>query len=325
MIDAAIVGVGWWGRKIVDAVQGRSERIRFTCGVSKEPDEVRGFAAGKGLRLCADLDDVLRDPSVQAVVLATPHALHAGQILATAAAGKAVFCEKPLALTRADAVRSVDACARAGVVLGLGTNKRFWPGNRELRAIVAGGTLGRILHVEGHYSNENSGKHFSPWRADPAQTPGAGLTGSGIHVVDALVSVAGAVRSVHAQVLRHKPAPDPLDSITALFAFANGASGTLGAVRSTPFYWRLHVFGTEGSAEALGENELVLRYKGRGAERLVYPPVDSLLAEFDAFADAVAGRAPPPLSTDQMIDGIGAFEAIVESLARGGPVAVPEG
>ncbi len=325
MINAAIVGLGWWGQRIVNAVQGKSERIRFVRGVSKEPDAVRGLAAKNRFALSTELDDVLRDPGVQAVVLATPHSLHTSQIVAVAQAGKPVFCEKPLALKRADAVRSVAACEKAGVVLGIGTNKRFWPSMRELRRVAAGGTLGEILHVEAHYSNENSGAHFAAWRAQPDESPGGGMTGSGIHVLDALVSLTGPARRVRAQVLRRKPSPDPLDTVTVMFEFANGVSGTLGAVRATPFYWRVHVFGSHGSAEVLGENDLVLRMSGKPPEHLTFEAGESLRAEFDAFADAVAGRAPYPIPHAQMIDTVAAFEAIIRAIDTGATVEVEQG
>ncbi len=317
MINAAIVGIGWWGQKIVSAVQGnstRSTRMRFIRGVSKEPDSVREFTQRHGILLSTELEDVLRDPAVQAVVLATPHSLHTEQIVACAKAGKAVFCEKPLALHKADAERSVAACEAAGVLLGIGTNKRFWPCMRELRRVVDRGVLGRLLHVEGHYSNENTGKHFSSWRTNPDEAPAAGLTGSGIHVLDALVSYAGPARRVHAQVLSLQPQPSPLDTVTVLFEFERGLSGTLAAIRSTPFYWRIHVFGNEGSAEALGETELVVRLNGKAPQRFTYEPVDSLAAEFEAFADAVAGRATYPISGEEMIATIAAFEAVVASV-----------
>lgn len=314
MINAAIVGIGWWGRKIVAAVQGRSERLRFVRGVSKEPDSVCDFTARHGIVLSTELNDVLADAAVQAVVLATPHSLHTEQIIACARAGKAAFCEKPLALNAADAARSVAACREAGVLLGIGTNKRFWPCMRELRRVVDSGVLGRLLHVEGHYSNENTGKHFSSWRTDPAEAPAAGLTGSGIHVLDALVSYAGPVRRVNAQVLSLQPQPHPLDTLTVMFEFERGISGTLAAIRSTAFYWRIHVFGTAGSAEAIGENELMLRLNGQAPQRFTYDPADSLAAEFDAFADALAGRTAYPVSGEEMIATIAAFEAVVAAV-----------
>ena len=317
MKNAAMVGVGWWGQKIVTAVQGKSQRLQFTRGVSKEPETVRPFCEKHQLLLSDQLDDVLSDESIDAVVLATPHSLHTEQIIACAKAGKAVFCEKPLALNALDAQRSVDACAKAGVLLGIGTNKRFWPCMRELRRVFNSGILGPLLHVEGHYSNENTGKHFSSWRTNPSEAPAAGLTGSGIHVLDALVSFAGPVRGLKAQVLSLKPQPNPLDTICVMFEFECGASGTLAAIRSTPFYWRIHLFGAHGSAEAIGENELVVRLNGQVPERLTYPMVDSLFEEFEAFGAALEGEMEYPIRGEEMIATIAAFEAVVASASKG--------
>src|SRR5580693_10765614 len=156
MINAAVIGLGRWGKSLVNAVQGRSTRLRFVHGVSREPDEVRGFAQQHGFRLTTELKDAIDNPDVQAIFLATPHSLHVEQVAAVARAGKAVWCEKPLALTRAQAARSVEACRKAGVVLGTGNNKRCFASMRELKALVEGGSLGEIVHVEGHFSNDHS-------------------------------------------------------------------------------------------------------------------------------------------------------------------------
>jgi predicted dehydrogenase len=322
MIDAAIVGLGWWGKNILKAVQGRSDKLRFVHAVSKEIDDARPLADQHGLKLSSELDAVLDDARVKAVVLATPHSLHADQIVRIAAAGKAVFCEKPLALKRADAARAVNACTRAGVILGVGQNKRFWPSMEALRRVVANGVLGRVMHIEGHYSNENSSQHFSSWRALASETPGAGMTGTGIHILDAFVNLAGPIAEVQTQFISTKADPDPRDTIAALFRFDSGVSGLLGAVRASPFYWRIHVFGDEASAEALGETQLVVRQRGGKTDIRDFPPRDSLRAEFDAFADAVSGRAPYPITPAEMVDTIGAFEAITRSIETHAPVRV---
>lgn len=322
MIDAALIGLGWWGRNILKAVQGRSEKLRFVHGVSKEMAEAEPLAAQHGITLSSDIDAALQDPRVEAIVLATPHSLHADQIVRVAAAGKPVFCEKPLSLRRADAARAVQACTRAGVVIGVGQNKRFWPSMEALRRVVASGSLGKVMHIEGHYSNENSSQHFSDWRALASETPGAGMTGTGIHILDAFVNVAGPVAEVQAQFISSKPSPDPRDTISVLFRFDSDVSGLLGAVRASPFYWRVHVFGDQGSVEALGETQLVVRRRGGKTEVQDFPPRDSLLAEFDAFADAVSGAAPYPITPSEMVDTIGAFEAITRSLETRSPVRV---
>ena len=322
MIDAALIGLGWWGKNILKAVQGRSGKMRFVHAVSKEIDDARPLAEQHGFTLSADLDAALEDRRVQAIVLATPHSLHADQIVRVATAGKPVFCEKPLALKRADAARAVDACTKAGVPIGVGQNKRFWPSMEGLRSALASGVIGKVLHIEGHYSNENSGLHFSDWRALPSETPGAGMTGTGIHILDAFVNAVGAVDEVQAQFISTKPSPDPRDTISVLFRFENDVSGLLGAVRASPFYWRIHVFGDEGSIEALGETHLVIRTQGGKTDARDFPARDSLLAEFDAFADAVEGRAPYPITPQEMVNTIGAFEAITRSIETRKPVKV---
>src|SRR5437667_3053424 len=123
MIQAAIVGLGRWGKTLVEAVQGKSGRLRFTHAVSRNPAGLRDFGTRHGLEFVGELEPVLADPSIDAVVLATPHSLHCRQIIAAAKAGKAVFCEKPLTLTRDDAARAIAACREAGVVLRIGTDK----------------------------------------------------------------------------------------------------------------------------------------------------------------------------------------------------------
>src|SRR3954465_7144938 len=106
MARAAIVGLGRWGRNLVEASSGRLAMVRAV-----EPDiaRARDFCAQHGLDLTDNLDTVLADPDIAAVLLATPHSLHPAQVLACAAARKQVFCEKPLALSHADAATMFDA------------------------------------------------------------------------------------------------------------------------------------------------------------------------------------------------------------------------
>jgi predicted dehydrogenase len=322
MINAAIIGLGWWGRNIVQSVQGRSTKLRFVHGVSKEIDAALPIAEANGFTLSDDLEKALADKRVEAVVLATPHSLHADQIVRVAAAGKPVFCEKPLTLKRADAERAVAAVKKAGVAIGVGQNKRFWPSMVELRRVVASGALGRVMHIEGHYSNENSGMHFSAWRASPDESPGGGMTGTGMHLLDAFVGIGGRVAEVTARVITHRAGPDPRDAASVMFRFASNVSGYFGLVRASPIYWRVHVFGDEGSVEALGETEILVRSKGSKTARHEFSKVDSILAEMDAFADAVSGRAPYPITPVEMVNTIAAFEAIIKSMDTGRPVSI---
>jgi len=325
MIDAAVVGLGRWGKNIVEAIQGKSSRLRFIRGVSKEPELVRDFAAANGFELSTELEGVVADPRVQAVFLATPHSLHVRQICAAAEAGKPVWCEKPLALTRIEAERAVAACTKAGVPFALGNNKRCFPSMRELKRAVDNGTLGEILHIEGNYSNEHSTRVKGGWRDDPHESPGGGMTGAGLHVLDAFVNLAGPIAKVDARFYSQKPPPDPRDVAVALVQFKSGATGSLATVRAAPMFWRIHVFGTKGSAEARDETSLTVALIAGSPETKTYPPADSLGMLLEAFAETIETGKPFPVSTSDMLDVVGAFEAIIRSIAEGKSVAVARG
>jgi predicted dehydrogenase len=196
---------------------------------------------------------------------------------------------------------------------------------QALREITASGELGTILHVEGHNSNENSEKITAGWRLSPQESPGGGLTGAGLHVLDAFVSLLGPVRQVYARFNPRAPGPPPRDSSVLAIDFANGVTGTLATVRATPFYWRVHVFGTKGSAEVLDEATLVLRKSGCAPKTTNYPPIDVLSAELNAFADAVERKHPFPAQEIEVLATLSAFEAALESMESGHPVTCDDG
>jgi predicted dehydrogenase len=323
MIHAAIAGLGRWGRALVEASLGH-DRIRIVRAVEPEIGAAQGFCARHDLELTDNLEAVLGDGAIEAVLLATPHSLHPAQVIACAAARKQVFCEKPLALSRADAARMFRACRVAGVVLAVGHVRRFWPAMRALRETIASGELGTILHVEGHNSNENSQKILSGWRLSAAESPGGGLTGAGLHVLDAFVSLLGPARRVYAQLNQRQAGPPPQDAAVLTLDFVNGVTGQLSTVRATPLYWRVHVFGTRGSAEVLDETTMILRKSGEAPRRIDYAAIDVLRSEIDAFVDAIEGRGPFPVPESDVLATLVAFEAALQSMKAGVPVACHE-
>jgi predicted dehydrogenase len=322
MINAAVIGLGRWGKNIVESVQGKSQRLRFIRGVSKEPELVRDFAAAKGFELSTEFEQAIADPRVQAVFLATPHSLHLQQISAVAKAGKPVWCEKPLALTRGEAARAVEATQKAGVVFGLGNNKRCFSSMRELKRVVDDGIIGEVLHIEGNFTNEHSTRVKGGWRDDPHESPGGGMTGAGLHLIDAFVNLAGPIAKVDARVFAQKVPPDPRDAAAALVDFASGATGVLATVRAAPMYWRIMVFGTKGWAEARDETSLTVAKIGEQPNTQIFPAVDSLGVLLEAFGETIETGKPFPVTTADMLDVVGTFEAIIRSMAAGGPVKV---
>src|SRR2546423_11069449 len=139
MLNAAIVGLGRWGQRLVEAVSTPpSAAIRFTHGVVRTPDKVASFCSTHGLTL-STFESVLSDPRVDAVVLATPHSQHAQQVTLAAGAKKHVFVEKPFTLDLRSASAAANACRSAGVVLAAGHNPRFLPAMMEMKRMVASG------------------------------------------------------------------------------------------------------------------------------------------------------------------------------------------
>jgi predicted dehydrogenase len=319
MLDTAIIGMGRWGQTLVESVQGKEGTgIRFIAGCTGRPERAAAWAERHGIRILPGLDAVLADPAVKAVVIASPHRLHAEQIIAAARAGKHVFVEKPFTMTKASAEAAVAACRSAGVVLALGHNRRFLPAVAEMKAMLADGRLGTLLHVEGHFSGPSAAAYRpGMWRADRAESPLGGMAGMGIHIVDMFIHLAGPIAEVrvqsHARVL-----DNGLDDTTAaLFRFASGATGNLATLAYAPRYWRVALFGTDGIAELHGHEQL--RFIPREGEGWVrdFPKTDIERAELMAFAAAVAGGPAYPLPLEEAIHGVAVFEAMIGAAASG--------
>ena len=107
-----------------------------------------------------------------------------------------------------------------------------------------------------------------------------------------------------------------------LVEFDRGATGLMATVRAGPAFWRVHVFGTNGWAEARDETTLTVALMGAEPQTRSLPAADSLAGLLDAFAAAVDGGKPFPVSTAEMLDVVGAFEAVIGSIAAGAPVKV---
>lgn len=325
MLKVAIHGVGRWGGRLVESVRD-SRKIRIVKGVSRDPEKHGDFVKKTGIPLVSDYAAVLRDPGIDGVVLATPHSLHHRHIVEAARAGKHVYVEKPITLTRETAQQAVDACRQAGVTLALGFNRRYAPAYVEMVRRIRAGEIGDVLHVEGQHSGP-TGYRMKPgnWRATRAEAPAGGMTARGIHALDGMIEIAGLVTSVYALSERRKLAADlELDDTTSmLLKFDSGATGYLGTVFVTGDFYRVHVFGSKGWLEMRWDNELVASTLDGPAQSVMLPAVDKERAVLEAFADAAAERTPFIVRPEQAVNGIAALEAIVASAERGVPVSIP--
>jgi predicted dehydrogenase len=324
-LNVAIAGFGWWGKHIARRLV---DHPRFTVEMLVEPVvENHAEIAAMGLRPVTSLDEALASEAVEAVILTTPNRLHEEQTTAAAAAGKHVFCEKPLALSADGARRMVAACEAAGLVLGIGHERRFEPALQRLAALVAAGELGTVMHAEAAFSHDKlAGVAVGDWRTMKATAPAAAMTGMGIHITDLYISMFGPVDLVQAITADRVLGWETGDVVTAQFRFKAGMTATLSAILKTPHFIRTHVFGSQRWVEVRNDThpdtpggiaELVLAETGRDAVVERYEWTDTVVVNLEAFAAAVRGEAAYPYTHAEMVHNIELLEAIARSAETG--------
>jgi predicted dehydrogenase len=329
MLKIGVVGLGWWSEELTKAIHGKTGKLRIVGGTARSLEKRQAFAERYAARAYESYDAMLRDPGVDAILLTTPHSLHAAHVIAAAEAGKHVFVEKPLALTADTAAAAVDACKRHGVVLAVGHNRRFAAGAGLLKRMVAEGAFGTILHVEANFSAP-SALNYTPerWRASRVESPAGGLAGLGIHMIDIMVWLLGPIARLVCQARHRALKVDMDDTTSALLEFAGGMTGYLGTQCAAPYTTYLRILGTAANAEARSDfAELALHKSGGQPEAVPLPKVDTLHAELEAFAAACAGGPAFPVGLDEAVHGVAVMETMATSAARGGawlPVVAAE-
>ena len=336
MLNAAIVGLGRWGQNLVNSIHGKSDKIRITLGVLRHPENAREYANAQGFPLVDSLDKALADPQVEAIILATPHTAHAEQIIACAKAGKPVFTEKPFTLTTESAKAALRACADAKVTLAVGYNWRFQPALLEMKRAIADGRLGKLLHMEGNFNGPSVyrvGKEH--WRQNREEGPAGGMTGRGVHVVDAMLTLAGKIDTVHAQSSRLTLDYGTDDTTSMLFKFKSNATAYLSTVIATAETWRLQVLGSKGWMEVGDVQHLTtwtLRtcffdpanpYVHPQPQLVTFPATSTERAELENFADAVNEKRALAVEGGDEQHNVTVLEAILESAAKGATVKIP--
>jgi predicted dehydrogenase len=314
MLRAAIFGAGHWGTRLISAVQGKSAKIAFVTAVTRNPAGQTALVDRFGLALTSDCGEVLSDPNIDAVVLATPHSQHAAEVIAAAKAGKHVFAEKPFTLTRADAEAAIAACEAAGITLQVGFNRRYALAYRDLTRRIAAGEIGTVRHIEGQFSGPTS-YQTAPgnWRANQSESPGGSMTARGVHVIDGMIAVAGPIDSVVALSERQLHEIDVDDTTSCLLRFANGVTGYLGTLHATAPFYRMHVFGSKGALEMRGETELIATDLTGKTERHTFDVADKERAVLEAFADAITDGIKFPIPQREIVNNVAVLEALTAS------------
>ncbi len=324
MINAAVVGLGWWGRKVVGDL-GDSEHLQIVAGVDVDADAREAMRTHID-HVTAELDDVLRDDAVDAVILCTPHKFHTDQIIAAAVHGKHVFCEKPLSTSGDEAQRAVDAMTAAKLQLGIGHERRFEPAIVALRTAITDGQLGTPLVFEGNFSQDKFlNLPADNWRLSAVEAPVGPLSATGIHLVDLAISIFGRPTEVWARLSTQATTFANGDTLAITLAFEKGQTALITAILATPFVGRVTVLGSEGWVEIRDRNhpedpqgwDVTRQVRGEPASLAFFPAHPSVRENIESFARAVAGETPYPIPLEEMVANARTFEAITRSALSG--------
>ncbi len=331
MIKTAIAGLGWWGQRICECLSEDGAKLDVVRGADPRVEELGDVAKKFGIPIAPALDEVLEDASIEAVILATPHSVHEDQIVACAEAGKQIFAEKPLTLSAAGAKRAIDACEAAGVVLAVDHERRFEPAFTEVKRMIDSGDLGTLMHLEANFSHDVlANVDPDDWRASPEESPIPALSAMSIHLTDAYQYLCGPIAEVFAYATKRIGNWGTGDVFTLQVQFESGLTGSMSSILVTPMYVRFQAFGSKAWVEARSDTHpgapgiTKFTVARTGQEHVVkdLEYVDTVRVNLDAFADAVNGVAPYPITNAEKLGNIAVVDAIIESVRTGQPIKV---
>jgi len=325
-LRVACIGMGWWSDVLADAIL-RSGTLEIAACYTRSPDKRAAFAAKYGCRPAASYEAILADPEIEAIVNTTPNDVHLETTGAAAAAGKHVFLDKPIANTVSDGRAITAVCAKAGIVLALGYQRRRENQFRWLRRQIDDGVFGKLVNAEANISRDRLGKiDLSSWRYQAAGMPGGVMLQIGIHYADVLDYLLGPIGAVSGQLARLVLPGDNPDVASLIFEHQNGALSTLNAsYASASEYYLMNIYGKEATAYFDMHNGL--RLLKRGSDRPVpiqYETNDTIVEQLEEFAAAVRGHGKPEVGGAYATDSLAVIRAGVVSAREGRRVEVSE-
>jgi predicted dehydrogenase len=341
-----VIGAGGIAvRRTLPGAAESAKSAQFVCLMDVRAAAARQAAQQFGVSKSSTREEeVLSDPAIQAVYLATPVSEHARQIISAAKAGKHVFVEKPVAQNTAEAAQAIAACKKAGVLLGCGYMMRFHALHVAARDLVARGDLGRVVAGRAQLTCWYP-KIEGAWRQDPATGGGGALMDMGSHCIDLLEFVAGSkVVSVMAynQSLVHDYRSE--DTSTVILRLQSGAQMVVDSLFNVPdaaSRGLLEIYGTRGAL--YGEATIGQMPTGRitamlsdqgdydaQQERtpttrtfdLEAEPVNMYGAEIEQFSQAILTGGTPAMNGEEARWNLKVVEACYRSSLEGREVKV---
>lgn len=334
MLKLAVIGLGKWGMRHVTSATA-SGRFEVVKGVDHS-DVSADFPVTR------NLDEVLSDPDIDAVSIATPHSLHAEQIRLAAEAGKHILTEKPFALSIADAQANIKVTQDNNVVLAIGHDQRFYPSVDLFRKMIADGDLGQLASVQSVLSHDFTKKTLEDlnaqakmdegdpnwWRLNLVEAPLGPMVHLGIHHLDLFIHLFGRIKWVLVTCPTRAIKTTFPDTMLVTFGFESGQIGSINSSLASPLNSRMLLSGSEGWMEGIGPdaldvyttcslNQVKYRLNGQDPQTETFPLIDSVAANFSAFADAIEGKADYPVPLTELLHNAEVLDACIRSLDSG--------
>jgi len=320
-----LVGLGWVASDFIAPAMVENPGSRLAACVGSSLAKGRAFAERFGVeRVHSDLDALMHDPDVDAVYIALPNALHHAAVLAAARGRKPVLCEKPFAMTVAQAREMVDACHTAGVLLRVAHQLRLDAALGRARQIVRSGRLGRLAAIT--LERASGLDQRTSWRHDVTQS--GVLFDVGVHLLDLIPWVSGQ-HFVEVSALTH---PDrrrgvPDDTVTVLGRLDGDCHAVARATREVASAENnLIVEGTEAtlSTSALRfapEHVVCVRDRtGTTAERFPASPAYAL--EIRAFEGELHGVPSLLPDGEDSVRTVAVTQAVLQAIDERRSVAI---
>jgi predicted dehydrogenase len=318
ILSTANIGV----RKVIPATQ-KAERCEVVAIASRDSERAARTAAELGIpRAHEGYEALLADPDVDAVYIPLPNSEHAEWTIAAARAGKHVLCEKPLAMTAAEAEEMVRACASEGVLLMEAFMYRLHPSWEAVRDLVASGRIGRVRAVQSWFSyfNDDPGNI-----RNVPELGGGALYDIGCYCINlSRMLFGGEPTGIEASVTRDATGTDVLTS--AILAFDDDVAVFTCSTRAEPDQ-RVHIYGTEGRISIaipfnIPPDRPTNVFVTSGGDppvspdttTLTFEPADMYAIQAERFANAVLDDQPLPIPPDDSIENM----RVIEAIFRGG-------
>jgi predicted dehydrogenase len=332
-LQIGIIGAGWPGERHAEGyiASGQAQVVAIS---DLEPQRREQFSRQYQVpRTYGDYRELLADPDIEAVTVALPNFLHREATVAALTAGKHVFCEKPPAITTAEAQEMAAVARQQGLVLAYANRRRFTPAANALLAQIEAGLLGEIYHARAVWTRTwGVPQGVGGWFTDPARSGGGPLIDIGVHVLDQAWFLMGrpTPATVSGQVYHKFPAlTQTEDSAFAFIRFADGRSLQLetswvlaqGAEDAS-----VHLYGTAGGAR-LDDLSLDLYAVGdygrvQTSPRLPGGRWHDFVNQAIDFIRAVRGRAVPRTPAEDGIKLMAMLEAVYLSARQGREVVL---